>query len=299
MAGVPTGATVTQLDAQGAIDTVLKQYGLSSLSKWAWQMIVEGNSAQQIAIELYQQPAFEKRFPGIFLRMKLGFPPIDPTTYIAAEDAMLQLTEEYGLPRSILTPEFMGQVIGHDVSTSEFTDRIQKGFALVENAPPEVRQVFNQWFGHGKGDAQLAAFFLNPDTSAVTLEKEAAAASIQGAGVSVGVNIGKGRAERIAQMGDSYAQVQSALANLQKEQGLFKNSVSEQAADRPVKGVPGLQSQLTESGAGVDSALGLSGAASQAVEQRVLERANAFKGGGGAAQVTTQGYVGLGESKPF
>lgn len=285
-------------DARTIITDVLNQFGLKGLDKWAWNMITSGASADQLTDELYDQPLFQAQFPGIFDRIKKGLPPVSITEYISLEDSYDQLVTQYGLPRSILTKDFVGNLIGSDVSPAEFTDRIVKGYSAVAQAPASVRQAFAQWFGP-KSDGQLAGFFLNPKNNAAVLEKEALMAQVQGAGTNAGVNIGRNRAEQLAQMGDTYQQVASALNSLTKTAGLYQSNQAEGYANRPIRGVVGQTNNLTESNQGVNAALGLSAESEQEVEQRALERQNAFRGGGGAAQQATQGYTGLGTAKPF
>ena len=292
---VPAGVGGQQ-NAQAIIANVLRGFGLEALDKWAWGLITQGAGVDQITDELYQQPLFKARFPGIVLRQKLGLPPISMADYITLEDSYDQLVSQYGLPRSILTTDFVGNLIGQDVSATEFEDRIVKGYQVVSQAPASVQQTFAQWFGP-KGAGQLAAYFLNPKSASDVLEKEALMAQVQGAGINAGVNIGKNRASQLASMGDTYTQVASALNKLTTTAGLYKANQAEGFQNQPIRGVVGQATSLSESNQGVNAALGLSAADEQEVEQRALERQNAFRGGGGAAQQTTQGYAGLGSAK--
>ena len=294
----PTTAT-GQTDARSIITNLLRGFGLQTLDKWAWQLVTKGATADMITDELYQQPLFKARFPGIFIRQEKGLPAISPADYVTLEDDFYNLIHQYGLPASVLTPSFIGeQLIGNDVSPSEIQDRIVKGYAMVADAPASVQQTFKQWFG-AAGTGQLAGFFLNPKNNADTLMKEAQMANIQGAGINAGVNIGKNRATQLAAMGDTYAQISSQLNKLTQTAGLYQANQQEGFENRPVRGATGQAYHLTESNQGVNAALGLSAAAEQEVEQRGLERLNAFRGGGGAAQTPTQGYIGLGAAKAF
>lgn len=290
------GSATYQRDARSIITNILRSYGLQSLDKWAWSLITQNASIDQITTELYQQPLFKQRFPGIIYRQEHGLPPISITSYIALEDSYEQLVTQYGLPRSILTPAFMGNLVGQDVSPSEFNDRIVKGYSFVQQAPASVQQTFAQWFGV-KGMGQLAHYFLDPKNNAAVLEHEAMMAQVQGAGVNAGVNIGRNRAAQLAEMGDTYQQVQSALGGLTKTAGLFQANQAEGAMSAGIRGVVGQAAHLTESNQGVSAALGLSATAEQEVQQRANERQASFKGGGGAAQQGQQGYIGLGSAK--
>jgi hypothetical protein len=285
-----------QTDARAVITNLLRGFGLQALDKWAYNLITHNATTDMITDELYQQPLFKARFPGIFIRQEKGLPAISPADYITLEDDYINLVGQYGLPKSVLTPEFIGNEIGNDISPTEFEDRIVKGYGMVADAPASVQQTFKQWFG-AAGSGQLAGFFLNPKNNADTLMKEAQMANIQGAGINAGVNIGKNRATQLAAMGDTYAQISSQLNKLTQTAGLYQANQQEGFENRPVRGATGQAYHLTESNQGVNAALGLSAAAEQEVEQRGLERLNAFRGGGGAAQVPTQGYVGLGSAK--
>lgn len=290
--------TASGRDARTIISDVLKAYGLQGLTGWAWNIITSGGGADEITDTIQQQPLFKAQFPGIALREKMGLPPISMADYISLEDTYDQLVSQYGLPRSVLTKDFVGELIGNDVSASEMQDRITKGYAAVEQAPAAVQQAFSQWFG-AKGNGQLAAYFLNPKNASDVLEQEALQANVQGAGTNAGVDIGRNRAAQLAAMGDSYAQVQSALNKLTTTSGLYQSNQAEGFSNTPIPGVRGQAADLTASNQGVGAALGISAEDEQEVEQRGLERQNAFRGGGGAAQQATQGYAGLGTAKPF
>lgn len=290
--------TASGRDARTIIEDVLKNYGLQGLTNWAWGIITNGGGADEITDTIQDQPLFQAQFPGIIQREKLGLPPISMSDYISLEDSYDQLVTQYGLPRSVLTKDFVGNLIGQDVSVNELSDRITKGFAAVQAAPASVQQVFAQWFGP-RGNAQLASYFLNPKNASDVLEKEAMMANVQGAGISAGVNIGQNRAAQIAQMGDTYSQVQQALNKVTTQAGLYQSNQAEGFANATVRGARGQANILTASNQGVNAALGLSAEDEQEVEQRELERQNAFKGGGGAAEQATQGYTGLGSTKAF
>ena len=283
------GPTAGQNDANAVIQQILAQYGfnaqqLQQLSTWAWNEIVAGASTQQVTVDMYDQPAFQQRFPGIFQRQSAGLPPISPADYVSYEDSAKQLENQYALPSGFLSdPNRIGNLIGQDVSMNELTARVQQGYSVVTSAPPEVRQAFAQMFG-AYGDGALAAHFIDSKTATPLLEQQATAADIAGRGGELGINPNANDALRLAQMGLTGTGAESGLEDIASKSGVF----NEAAGDT---------TQLGAGKEGVEAEFGLSPEATQQVQQTEAERQAAFAGGGGA-QIGTQGTT-IGAAKPF
>src|SRR5277367_3437765 len=135
-------------DASALISQVLADYGLQSLGTWAWQEITSGATSAQVVLDMQQTPQFKQRFPGIAIRLAKGLPAISPADYVSYEDSVDQLVKQYGIPDGIYnSPDAIGEAIGNDVSINEAQERIQKGYAVVATAAPEVRASFASMFG--------------------------------------------------------------------------------------------------------------------------------------------------------
>lgn len=277
-------STTTGSDAIATVDQVLQQYGLQSLSQWAWSEITNGASSNQVVLDMYNQPAFKARFPGIAIRQQKGLPAVSPADYVNYEDALAQMQSQYGLPKGFLTdPTRVANLIGGDVSTSEVQARVEQGYQAVAYAPPSVRQSFAQMFG-ANGDGALASQFLDQSTAAPLLEQQATAADIAGLASQQGVNMGTDTAMQLAAQGQTGSSTASGIANIAQSAPLFDQSVSETNDLRA--GVEGVQAQF-----------GLSGQATQEITQRQQQRAAEFKGGG--SPYTDQfGAEGAGNANP-
>lgn len=215
------GLTSTQSDAWSQLSQTLQLYGftgqdLTNLVAFAKGEIVSGNSQTQVLLDLQQTPEFQARFPAISQLSKQGVA-ITPAEYIATEQSYAQLEQAAGLPANYASYD---QLIGSQVSPSEYADRINKGYLAVETAPPETIKAMNDYYGVSKGD--LAAYFLDPTKGAPLLLQKAQAAQIGGASATSGFgDIGRDQAMRLAQMGVTYGQAQQGFQHLSTERQLF------------------------------------------------------------------------------
>jgi predicted cupin superfamily sugar epimerase len=75
------------------MQALLQRYGLEDMTRWVADAIVHGKSQEQIMLEIYDQPAFQKRFPSIIGREKAGLSPISVEEYLAYEQAAESLGE--------------------------------------------------------------------------------------------------------------------------------------------------------------------------------------------------------------
>lgn len=280
-APAPTGPPPEQTSAFAQVRETLNEYGLGSLSDWAWQEIVNGATPTQVSLDLMERPEFVQRFPAIEARRAAGLPPISPAEYVAYEQQARQMMRNAGLPTGFFDDNGdVTKLISGDVSLAELSQRISdEGFARVARAPAAVRDAFAEFFGV-QGDAALAALFLDPERSRPILERMATTADIAGRARDAGLALGFGRSDELAGYGLAGAQVGQAAAGVAANAGLFAETVSE-------------NTDLTAEGTGLDAALGLSGTAQRALERRGQERVAAFSGRGGAA-TTQEGVVGLG-----
>lgn len=270
-------------DATSILDQVLSDYGLTSLSTWAWGQVTAGASSAQVLLNMYQTPEFKARFPAIPARQAAGLPPISPSDYVNYEDSLAQMNNTYGLPPGYLTsPDVVTAFLSGDTSVSEVQARVQQGFQDVASAPPAVRQFYTQTFGIG-GDAALAAHFTDPKIALPLLEQQATAATLGGQAALGGIAMSGADAMKLAQLGDTASSVSSGLNQLQQTQGLYDPSVTEQPLD--------------EGTTGVEAQFGLSSTATQAVIARQQSREADFRGGG-APQMDQYGAHGAGTAKP-
>src|SRR5437867_2701415 len=87
-------------DAFASLKDLLDRYGLPSLTDWAWQQLVGGKSEAEITLSLYDQPAFQQRFPAIAARRASGLNAITPAEYVSYETQARQMFQAAGFPPS-------------------------------------------------------------------------------------------------------------------------------------------------------------------------------------------------------
>lgn len=271
----------------GIIQQYLQQLGITDPSaiSWAQGLITSGAAPSQIEVEMYNQPFFKARFPGIFTRQAAGLAPISPADYVAYENSAQQLEHAYGLPTGYLhDPTLIGNLIGKNVSMEQLQGEVEQGFSVVDQAPQAVKDAFTQMYGPA-GDSALAAYFIDGDRSLPLLEKQALAAQNMGAGTQQGFAPSQAQAETMAGQGISYSQAQSGFGQLQSLRPYFTPGVGE--SDQQDINTTGVNAQF-----GLDSN-------SQAALMRLESQRKAEFAGGGGAVTTSQGVLGAGSQRPF
>jgi hypothetical protein len=204
------------------LQQTLQQYGfsgqdLTALTSFAQQQIVAGNSQTQVLLNLEQTPQFAARFPAIVQRRNAGLPPVSPAEYLSLESSYEQLERAAGLPANFASYD---QLIANDVSPTEYSDRINKGYLAVSSAPPETIKAMQDYYGVTQG--QLAAYFLDPTKAEPLLLQQAQAAQIGGASAMSGFGeVNQGQALRLAQQGVTYGQAQQGFQQLSGESQLY------------------------------------------------------------------------------
>lgn len=277
------------------LSSFLASYGLGSLfsidangrpSGWLWDQIVNGvdtQAALQVALE--QTPIFQQRY-GVILRMRdaaaKGQPVVVPSIaqvreYETNAAAMLR---QAGLPAWFYDSyEDAQKLMESNISLSELEQRVGESWDRVQSSPPEVKQAFEQFYG-ASGEAALASFFLDPDTTINQLERASRAAYAGGTARTLGIGLDRALSERIAALPLSDEAIRSDLVQVSDLQGrgVFTEGITE-------------TSDLTAEGTGVQAAVFGSGTEASQIERRILaRRANAGTSSGGAA-LTQQGLA--------
>lgn len=273
----PAGA-----DALARLSVILTQYGLGDLIDWVRTKLVDGATEAQIQIELYEQPAFKSRFPAIESRRVNGFSAMSVADMLAYEQQVQQIMRMAGLPAGYGNSQFSQGLLANNVSAAELSDRVQQGYMKVSQAPPQVRDAFNTYFG-ANSDRALLTIFLDPENSLPELEKMAMTSYVGGIGKIFSTNLGMDAARKVADTGLSEAAVWAGFRQLDSLTPLFNETLDEANND------------LTKEGVGVGAVFGTQAGAESELEKRRSTRTNSFGGSGqGGALSTQQGAVGLG-----
>ena len=229
--------------------------------------------------ELYEQPVFKDRFPGYHPRMDAGYNVINVQDYLTYEDKFHELMVQYGLDILIedsgkSSREYIGNLISGNISLTQLGARITQGVSAVLDAPPEVLDQYEDWYG-AEGENALLATYLDPNRDLIDLADKAGTAIAGGYAQRVlGEQIELDTAQEIADLDYTNNQLFSAYSALAQQTALFAERAGEEDFDI--------------SREGVDYALNLDTDVVKRVQQRRERRAGDF-GGGGGALMSTQG----------
>jgi hypothetical protein len=196
-----------KVKASDKLITLFKAQGIEDVAfaKFITDNIINDVSEAQTLIEIYDQPAYKLRFPGMdSLRKKNRT--IDEKTYIGLENQIVQTLKFFDLPKGFYDDRAtLGKMIGNEVSPKEVQDRAQLAQDLARAADPNVRNALMNFYKVNEGG--ITAYFLNADAALPLLEKSAKTAEIAGIGKTYGFNeFGMAEAEKLG-VKDTYAKL--------------------------------------------------------------------------------------------
>jgi hypothetical protein len=274
----PTPTPTDTRSAFGSIETLLNEYGLGSLAKWAWGRYQEGAAIDTIMNEVYQRPEFKAIYPEYDLLAKKG------RAYSVGElqayrKAVVGIYRSYGIPASFYdSPEDLAALAAGEVSIAEVSKRVSQAAEAVYQQSPLVRDEMQRMYGVGAGD--LVAFFLDPAKAEPIIRQNYTSAQI-------------GAAARQTTFGTLTTDEAQRLAGLGVDQATALKGFGTLASSRELFGTlnAGEGEQI-----GRDVQLGAAFAgdaqAQQAIEQRRSRRLAEFQGGGGFA-TNREGIIGV------
>lgn len=213
--------TGTNRDAFMALETLFKNYGLSTLAGKIYDYVKNGYSSDTISILLQDTPEYKARFKGNEARLKAGLPVLSPADYINTENAYRQTLRASGLPSGFYdsTDDFTDW-ISKDVSPTEVQSRVDLATQATALANPAYKLALNQM---GIDDGHMAAYFLDANKSLPLLQKAAATAAIGGAALGQGLTFNQAYAEQLATIGVTATQAQQGYQQVAQELGTMKN----------------------------------------------------------------------------
>lgn len=264
--------------ARGIIEATLGRYGLQGLADWAWDRWQDGQSMEQIMLDMRQTKTYKNRFPAMEQLGKEGRA-ITEEAYMQYENTIRQLTSQFGLPTSIYgARDYVAELLVNDVSPAEAQSRMQLASAASLTAPEEYRQAAADLFG--VTPAQWTSLWLETERTLPELERLFAAASIAGEATIHDLGqLSSAMAERLAESGVSAEDARRA----------FGGGLGQLTARLPGEATPGLGVDTVAAGAlGIDQ--------TEQLERRRRQRIAQFAGGGGFA-TTQEGATGVGSSR--
>jgi hypothetical protein len=243
-------------------------------------------SEEEIELQLFDRPEFQAAFPEIEARRKKAEATGVHMAPISAEDILGYRASARSMMRSMgLPPEFYSNdsdffdLITNDVSIDELNTRLSLAEARVWQAPPEVRQVFDELLGID-GTSALFSIFVDVRRAIPSLENLVTRAEVGGAGRRFSIGLTPAEIERVAVTNVDYEGALEGFSQLDARRGLFDESLYE-------------TEDFSFGEEGIEAAFGLTGGAAQKLEQRAETRVASTKGHRGGL-IEERGATGLG-----
>lgn len=272
--------TTNQNNALGVLNKWLGQFQLGDLGDTVKQWIIQGYSPERVQLEITDTPVFKTQFPEYQARIDKGLPPMSPADILNYRSTATQIMKDAGLPAGFYdNKDDFVNLVTSDISPTELQGRVQAGYAKVANAPQEVKDAFNQYFGV-QGEGNLAAFFLDPSKATPVIQKAVSEAQIGGAGQRFGFQVSADQASRYAELGISNDQASQGFSQAAQMRPLGQGTISE-------------SSDLTDEQL-ANAALGVNATDQAAVQRRQEERKAGFRQAYGGAGGGAQGQQGIG-----
>jgi len=211
-------------NAFAILKQVFAQYDLGDLSSVLETLMKEGYEPEEAALALKTNPEYNKayitRFKGNETRRTAGLNVLSESEYLTLENDYTQTLKSYGLESYFGVDRTtklaaMSDIIGKDISSVEFADRVDTSVTRVKMASQSTKDAFRQFYGIGEAD--LVKYFLDPVKSLVSLKEKATSAEIGGAAIGQGLTTTMTSAEDLARFGINRQQAQAGYASIGEE----------------------------------------------------------------------------------
>lgn len=270
---VPDTPTVLPMSmaARDELRAVLRRYQLDGLFDALDQAILADETLVRNADALFgavrNNPVYQARFKGNMEREKKGLPVLSEAEYIQQEQQYLNVLRNLGMPRGFYdSQDSFANFIANDVSPSELSARVQQGYNVITNSPPQVLAELKRMVPD-LTEGELAAYVLDPQRSTIEIERRARAAQIAAqATTAANMTLSLEEAEGLARAGVTEDVARQAFGQAGEQRELLGTTLlGEQALTREdiLGGVTGVNQ-----------------AAAQRIETRRRRRRAEFEQGG-------------------
>jgi hypothetical protein len=217
----PSGLSESDKDAYALLKEVFINYGLEELVPSITKLMSNNVGPNQASLMLKTNPeynaAYIKRFAGNESRRKAGLNVLSEAEYLDLENSYSQTLNAFGLKNYFgATTESkrnaMANIIGSDISATEFKDRVDTVVSRVNNADPSIKETLKTFYGIKEED--LTSYFLNPADNLPKLQEKVSAAEIGAAAANQKLAYSKATAEDLAKFGITKAQAQEGYSTI-------------------------------------------------------------------------------------
>ena len=266
-------------DARQVFQNFLDNLGLGHMVDLINEAVVNSWDPSVFTAKVEADARFKQAFPEIDAARKAGIE-MNAGQVLEYRTGVKQIMSEAGMPKDFYdSADDFPNLIGKGISLTELSSRMEKGFMKVAQAPQEVKDAFNSFFG-AQGESALASFFLDPNRSISALTQMAEQSEISGTGRRFGFDINLDFSERLREI----AGVERAA------QGIEQAFNVRELATETIEETTDLTSQDL-----LEGTLGENTEDRERMEQRLMQRRADFAGGGGGAQ--TQRGFGTGAAR--
>lgn len=215
------GLSETDKDAYALLKEVFMSYGLEELVPSITKLMSNNVGPNQASLMLKTNPEYNapylKRFGGNEARRKAGLNVLSEAEYLDLENSYSQTLNAYGLKNYFGTTTdakrtAMSNIIGNDISATEFKERVDTVVTRVNNADPKIKETLKTFYGIKEED--LTSYFLNPTDNLPKLQEKVAAAEIGAAAANQNLAYSKTSAEDLAKFGITKAQAQEGYSTI-------------------------------------------------------------------------------------
>ena len=263
--------------------------GAGNPSGWLWNQIQAGvDTEDEIMAAIRSTDTFKDRFSVITAQEKAvkeggaGYV-MSPQDVLNYEREVKEYMAAAGLPASFYDqPSDFHKLILSDLSPAEVNNKITAAYDYVLSAPPEVRESFEEFYGVGQGDAQLAAWALDPERTVRDINKATRTAYAAGMSERFDIKINRATAERIADLPMTEGGITEGLKQVASLKTVFREGLGE-------------TNDIT-SNDGVASVFEGDADAQTAIDRRLTQRSAIRSRSTGGALSTREGVVGVGTS---
>jgi hypothetical protein len=199
-----TTKTTVDEDAYSLLEQTFKDYGLEELVPVIKGYMDRNLGANQAALELRKEPAYQRRFKGNETRRAIGLNVLSEAEYLTLEDSYSQTLRAYGLQNyfganASSKQQAMADIIGNDISPTEFKERIDTVVTRVQNSDPAIKSTLRSFYDIT--DEDIVSYFLNPKDNLPKLQEKVTSAEIGAAARGQGLATSAAAATALAQFG--------------------------------------------------------------------------------------------------
>lgn len=210
-------------DAYALLEEAFRLYGLESLVPVIRGYMEDDLGPEQAKLKLKSEKAYKDRFKGNELRVSKGLNVIDEASYLELENDYSETLRAYGLgdyfgtatdaTTRLARQQKMADVIGNDISASEFKERISTVVTRVTNSDSNTRAALKAFYDIT--DTDLVKYFLDPKEGSVQLKEKVTIAEISGASMTQGLGqTSLGTAQELARLGIDKAEALAGYSTI-------------------------------------------------------------------------------------